>query len=118
MNIKINEIDYADMLRKTGETGGLSIEVFTLLCDEIEEGQDEVIDEIDCPPSELLARIRSNGEWKTLAQIAQDYDGEPDDLELNPHEIAHELYPYDHAVELDNFDGLHGVLMWSDGCNC
>ena len=118
MNIKMSEIDYADALRKSGETGGLPIEVFNLLCGDIEEGHDEVIDEIDCPPAELLERIRSNGEWKTLDKIAEDYDGDAEDLELNPHEIAHELYPYDHAVELDDFRGLHGVLMWSDGCNC
>lgn len=115
MNITISEIDYAEMLRKTGSTEGLPSEVFELLYDAIQYGRDEVTDEIDCMPNELIERIRRSGDWKTIEDIAKDYSGDADDLELNPQEIAKELYPCDYAVELgDGVDGPHGVLMWRD----
>lgn len=117
MNINMSEIDYAAMLREEAKRTphGQHEVIFEALVNEIESGNAD--DEIDCAPAELLMKWNETGDYKTVEEIANLSD---DDPTMNPAEIAAEVYPYDHYIEIEprsmeRGSMERGVFMWNDG---
>lgn len=111
MTIDISEIDYAAMLRDEAKRTphGQFESVFEALVNEIESGNAD--DEIDCTPAELLTKWNATGDYKNVEEIANLSD---DDPTMNPAEIAAEVYPYAHYIEIEPNGMERGVFMWND----
>ena len=111
MTINMSKIDYAAMLREESKRmpHGQREAVFEALVDAIESGNAE--DEIDCAPADLLRRWSATGSYETISEIAALSD---DDPAMNPAEVAAEVFPCDHFVEIEPSGMERGVFMWDD----